>query len=1182
MSKNIFCSLLAVIIIGASPYVYAQEESEIVSGTLLKEVADGFDENYSSDHYFLKDEDTKEVKELKFKNGKIPQVLQDAPAGSKLKFKGKQSLNHIEPDLKFVGKDLADDQMDVVTYPSSALKGTRKVLAVVVDFNDDTSACTNEATAYKHIFDTNYAYSARNLIRSSSNNLVDLLGETAKVKINVNSADITHCDSGTSTYQTWGNLTEAALKSAGYTTSSYQHVMYLFPRNYPCSWGGRGMLNNRITWIRNCHPIVLSHELGHNFGLHHANKDGEGEYSDHSCTMGRYQREFNAPHKQQLGWIPNEKTIDLTQDGTYKVAPLNEDPTQTNYAQVYRIHNSAIGQYYYLSFRDKSGTFDANLESTYADRLNITRYKGSGSNYTYFMNGLDVGGSHTFSNTTITVKNLSKTSSYIEFSVSGLGGGGSTSDTTAPTVSLTAPSNGSSYNAGSTVTASASASDNVGVTKVEFFVAGSLKCSDTTSPYSCSFAMPTGSSIAVMAKAHDAAGNSKSSTTSYISSNSVDTTAPTVSLTAPSNGSSFNAGSTVTASASASDNVGVTKVEFFVAGSLKCSDTTSPYSCSFAMPTGSSIAVMAKAHDAAGNSKNSTTSYISSNSVDTTAPSVSLTSPANGSKFDVGASVTAMASASDNVGVTKVEFFLNGSLKCSDSSSPYSCSFSMPAGSNLPLLARAHDAAGNTRDSSSISISSNSTTTADTEKPVVTFISPASGSEHAADSMVTLNFKATDNVGVVTLYCYGASGWQLISASATSCQVKMPASGEFNARVYARDAARNYIYADLPLKVKTSVVTDTEAPVIKITSPADGSEHAPSSVVKINFEATDNVGIQSLYCYTPAGWKSVPLTKPYSCEVQMPASGDLRTRVFAYDTSKNAGDSYLLLKEKQQVAVDTEKPVITITSPAEGSEHEAGSLVTLNFRATDNVGVTVLYCYGASGWQYISSSATSCQVKMPDSGDFVARVYARDAASNYEYANITLKEKTSGADIEKPEINIISPAAGSSHPADSLVTLNFEASDNVGIQRLYCYGADGWKLISSSAKSCQIKMPASGDFTASIYASDESANVTLARIDLKVQTDGGVDNVKPEIRILSPDEGSSHAAGSTVTIDFEASDNVGIQSIYCYSSDGWRRVSATDRSCQIKMPSSGDFRTRVWVYDTSKNYHYVYRTLRSN
>lgn len=96
----------------------------------------------------------------------------------------------------------------------------------------------------------------------------------------------------------------------------------------------------------------------------------------------------------------------------------------------------------------------------------------------------------------------------------GAGGGGG--DTTPPTVS--ASESGTS----GTVTLTASASDNVGVTKVEFYVDGALKATDTGSPYSASLDSTTlaDGSHSLVAKAYDAAGNvGTSSTVSFSVSN---------------------------------------------------------------------------------------------------------------------------------------------------------------------------------------------------------------------------------------------------------------------------------------------------------------------------------------------------------------------------------------------------------------------------------------------------------------------------------------------------------------------------------------------------------------------------------------------------------------------------------------------------------------------------------------
>lgn len=84
-------------------------------------------------------------------------------------------------------------------------------------------------------------------------------------------------------------------------------------------------------------------------------------------------------------------------------------------------------------------------------------------------------------------------------------------------------------------------------------------------------------------------------------------------------------------------------------------------------------------------------------SVDNIAPTVSITNPANGAIVARKANVTITATASDNVGVTRVDFLVNGALQCSDTTAPYSCVWRVPGAMNktYQLQARAFDQAGN-------------------------------------------------------------------------------------------------------------------------------------------------------------------------------------------------------------------------------------------------------------------------------------------------------------------------------------------------------------------------------------------------------------------------------------------------------------------------------------------------------
>ena len=95
---------------------------------------------------------------------------------------------------------------------------------------------------------------------------------------------------------------------------------------------------------------------------------------------------------------------------------------------------------------------------------------------------------------------------------------------------------------------------------------------------------------------------------------------------------------------------------------------------------------------------------------DTTPPTVAMTSPTNGST--VTGTVNASANATDNVGVTRVEFFRDGVSLGSDTSSPYSIALNTTtvANGSHTFGARAYDSAGNVGNATNVTVTVSNTT----------------------------------------------------------------------------------------------------------------------------------------------------------------------------------------------------------------------------------------------------------------------------------------------------------------------------------------------------------------------------------------------------------------------------------------------------------------------------------------
>ena len=180
---------------------------------------------------------------------------------------------------------------------------------------------------------------------------------------------------------------------------------------------------------------------------------------------------------------------------------------------------------------------------------------------------------------------------------------------------------------------------------------------------------------------------------------------PTVALTQPANGATFTAPATVNLAATVSDADGtVTRVEFFNGAAKVGEDTTAPYSFTWGGVAAGTYTVTARATDNLGSSTTSAPSTITVSAANT-APTVSITSPADGAIFSWKPTITITAAASDPGGsVARVEFRNGTTVLGQDTSAPYSITWrNVPPGSHV-LTARATDSGGAATTSSPVGI----------------------------------------------------------------------------------------------------------------------------------------------------------------------------------------------------------------------------------------------------------------------------------------------------------------------------------------------------------------------------------------------------------------------------------------------------------------------------------------------
>ena len=475
-------------------------------------------------------------------------------------------------------------------------------------------------------------------------------------------------------------------------------------------------------------------------------------------------------------------------------------------------------------------------------------------------------------------------------------------DTTPPTTSITSPTDGSTISG--SVSVSADATDDVGVTEVDLYADGSPIGTSTTSPYSFTFdtTLFANGTYTLTTTAFDAAGNAGISPNVNVTINNIpDTTPPTTTVTSPTEGSTISGAISVTATAT--DDVGVTEVDLNVDGIFTGFSATSPYS--FPVDTTSLSdgphTFSTTAFDAAGNAGDSAiVTATVNNTADATPPTATITAPADGSTVSGTTAIT--ADASDNVGVTKVELYLDNALTDTSTTAPYSFTLDTTTLTNgaHTLLAKAYDAAGNTGDSAVVNTtvdnSSGSGNSADTTPPTAAITAPADGS--TSSGSLTINADTSDNVGVTKVELYLDNALTDTSTAAPysfTLDTTTLTNGAHTFLAKAYDAAGN---------AGDSAVVNTT-----VNNSSGGGSDTSGSTGGNTSQSTDGTNTSSSSNSSGEGGSSLPLNKKHSTKT---------SAVTLNDATKNDNISCLL---------PIQNPVTFINSKLDTAESKAKAII---------------------------------------------------------------------------------------------------------------------------------------------------------------------------------------------------------------------------------------------------------------
>jgi hypothetical protein len=142
-------------------------------------------------------------------------------------------------------------------------------------------------------------------------------------------------------------------------------------------------------------------------------------------------------------------------------------------------------------------------------------------------------------------------------------------------------------------------------------------------------------------------------------------------------------------------------------GTQIASLTSAPYSINWNTLTvaNGSHTLTATARDAAGLTSQSSVAVSVSNVADTTVPTITIVSPANGSTLPRN-NLSVTVNATDNVGVTRVQLYIDNKLVTTSTTAPFTTSWSCrkAATGAHTVQCLAYDAAGNVGASQTVTV----------------------------------------------------------------------------------------------------------------------------------------------------------------------------------------------------------------------------------------------------------------------------------------------------------------------------------------------------------------------------------------------------------------------------------------------------------------------------------------------
>ncbi len=428
------------------------------------------------------------------------------------------------------------------------------------------------------------------------------------------------------------------------------------------------------------------------------------------------------------------------------------------------------------------------------------------------------------------------------------------------------------------------------------------------------------------------------------------------------------------------------------------------------------------------------------------------------SEVIAGGKITATVTATDNVGVNLIKFYVDGEEKelSEDGTYVYTSDdngFNSYGYKLVKFKAEAFDDAGNT-GTREINLK---VIKEDTTDPSINISCSSTYSVNSNNVYMTVT--ANDNIAVKDLKVYVND--ELVALDENNrYYFKTDSLYEYNIKAVATDTSYNTRQVSRVVKI-----VDNTRPSITITK--DKNSYAMGDTAVLTVSVTDNYSLKSVYADVN-GEKLEVETGSFVCTLNNLSAGSHKLTVKAEDSSGNTNEKSLTI-----TVADTEKPTVSISSSKDKYAKDEAPVITYDI--SDNVGITKVEAFiNDNPVEY-----TDGKLVLPDKyepGEYTIKVKAYDDAGNFSEAECSFSVVKS-FDTTNPTIGDVSftPAYWE---VGVPVSITVESSDDSGKVSLSLYAGEE-QLKHDELNDCYIFTPKSaGNADIKIHAEDKAGNYT--------------------------------------------------------------------------------------------------------